>query len=160
VVEFFTGIDNCMKVSAKSEYACVAMMELAANYARRQPTRIKIIADAHDISQRFLVQILLQLKSRSLVVSVRGASGGYQLARAPENISLADILGAIEDRTPATRPGSKALPGSASSHLAAVRTLAAVWQEIQAEEQRLLERISLAELLRRSQQDSNLSYQI
>jgi Rrf2 family protein len=149
-----------MKVSAKSEYACVAMMELAANHARRQPTRIKTIADAHGISQRFLVQILLQLKNRGLVVSVRGASGGYQLARSPENISLADILGAIEDRTPASRPGSRPSPGSASGHFAATRTLAAVWQEIQAEEQRLLERISLAELLRRSQQESNLSYQI
>ena len=148
-----------MKVSAKSEYACVAMMELAANFSDSQPTRIKTIADAHGISQRFLVQILLQLKNWGLVASVRGAAGGYQLARTPENISLADILGAIEDRTPAARAGGKRRKVSGRGP-AAARTLAAIWQEIQAEEQRLLERITLAELVRRSRQDSDLSYQI
>ena len=149
-----------MKISAKSEYACVAMMELAANYAERQPTRIKTIADAHGISQRFLVQILLQLKNWGLVASVRGAAGGYQLARTPEKISLADILSAIEDRTPTTRPEGKRPQDGAADSSAAARTLAAIWKEIQAEEQRLLERVSLAELLRRSRRESDLSYQI
>ena len=51
-----------MRVSAKAEYACVAMLELAANRAESQPVRIKAIADAHGIPLRFLVQILLQLK--------------------------------------------------------------------------------------------------
>src|SRR5881398_1674979 len=88
-----------MRVSAKAEYACVAMLELAANYQEPQPVRIKAIADAQDIPQRFLVQILLQLKTAGLVASVRGASGGYQLARPPERISLAAIINAIDDRT-------------------------------------------------------------
>ena len=79
-----------MRISAKAEYACVAMLELAANYGEPQPVRIKAIADAQGIPQRFLVQILLQLKTAGLVASVRGASGGYQLARPPETISLAD----------------------------------------------------------------------
>jgi Rrf2 family protein len=143
-----------MKVSAKAEYACVAMMELAANHSDSQPIRIKAIADAHEVPPGFLVQILLQLKTAGLVASVRGASGGYQLARSAENISLAEILNAVEDRSQATRSAKK------DNATAAVRTLSAVWKELQAEEQRFLERISLAELLRRSRQTMELSYQI
>src|ERR1700722_3052267 len=88
-----------MRVSAKAEYACVAMLELAANYKEPQPVRIKAIAEAQGIPQRFLVQILLQLKTAGLVASVRGASGGYQLAHPPESISLAAVITAIDDRT-------------------------------------------------------------
>src|ERR671923_1595541 len=92
-----------MRVSAKAEYACVAMLELAANYRQPQPVRIKAIADAQGIPPRFLVQILLQLKTAGLVASVRGAAGGYQLAKPPERITLADIINAIDDRTLAPR---------------------------------------------------------
>jgi Rrf2 family protein len=142
-----------MKVSAKAEYACVAMMELAANHAGSQPIRIKAIADAHNVPQGFLVQILLQLKTAGLVASVRGAAGGYQLARSADNISLADILNAVEDRSQAAR----SVLGDVTP---AARTLAAVWKDLQAEEQRVLERITLAELVRRSRQTMELSYQI
>jgi Rrf2 family protein len=144
-----------MKVSAKVEYACIALMELAVNHGDSHPLRIKAIADAHDIPPRFLVQILLLLKNAGLVASVRGASGGYQLARAPQHISLADIFNAVagEDRSPTL--SAKLKPS------APARTLLAIWSELQAEEQRLLENISLAEILQRSREDSaNLTYQI
>jgi Rrf2 family protein len=144
-----------MRISAKAEYACVAMLELAANYADNQPVRIKAIADAQGIPQRFLVQILLQLKTAGLAASVRGASGGYQLARPPESITLAAVINAIDDRTLAPR---SALPEANRSPV--VQTLLRVWREIQAEEQRLLEQLTLAELLRRTQQTNALMYQI
>ncbi len=146
-----------MRISAKAEYACVAMLELAANYAEAQPVRIKAIADAQGIPQRFLVQILLQLKTAGLVASVRGASGGYQLAKPPESITLADVINAIDDRTVTGRTDRKELKLNRTS---AVEALLAVWQEIQAEEQRLLEQVSLAELIRRMQQTNALTYQI
>ena len=88
-----------MRISAKAEYACVAMLELAATYADNQPVRIKAIAEAQGAPQRFLVQILLQLKTAGLVASVRGASGGYRLAKPPESITLAAVINAIDDRT-------------------------------------------------------------
>jgi len=144
-----------MKVSAKADYACIAMMELAANQGDNQPVRIKAIAEQTGIPDRFLVQILLLLKTAGLVASMRGAAGGYQLARSPKSISLADILNALEKRT-----DPHLLPETVKPSPSA-RTLVAVWGEIQAEEQRLLENISLAELLERAQQDSvNLTYQI
>ena len=68
-----------MLVSAKSEYACLAMLELAARYSDPGPIRLADVADKHGIPQRFLVQILLQLKGAGLVASTRGAAGGYQV---------------------------------------------------------------------------------
>jgi Rrf2 family protein len=128
---------------------------LAANFAEPQPLPIKAIAEAQEIPQNFLVQILLQLKTAGLVVSVRGASGGYQLARPPQSITLADIINAIDDR--AATPRSALAKGR---HSPVVGVLLAIWQEVQAEEQRALQRISLAELVRRIQEDHSLSYQI
>src|SRR5215470_8346069 len=128
-----------MRISAKAEYACVAMLELAANYREPQPVRIKAIADAQGIPQRFLVQILLQLKTAGLVASVRGAAGGYQLARAPESITLAAIINAIDDRTLAPRSAL-----GATYRSPAVSALLSVWREIQVKEQQLLEELTLA----------------
>ncbi len=144
-----------MRISAKAEYACVAMLELAANFGDPQPVRIKAIADAQGIPQRFLVQILLQLKTAGLVASVRGAAGGYQLARPPEAISLAAIINAIDDRTLTPRSAL-----GVSNRTPAVEALLAVWKEMQMEEHRLLQKLTLAELVRRSQQGNSLSYQI
>ena len=141
-----------MRVSAKAEYACVAVLELAANYTARQPVRVKAIADAHGIPQRFLVQILLQLKGAGLVYSVRGAAGGYFLARSPGQISVADVVQTI-DRTARRQP-------IASERSPAVQAVRAIWKEVQAEEQRQLESVDFAELLRRTQESHSLTYQI
>jgi len=142
-----------MRISAKAEYACVAMLELAANYGEPQPVRVKSIADAHGIPLRFLVQILLQLKGAGLVASTRGASGGYHLTREPEKISLASVINVI-DRTPRPRFDATLSPSLA------VRAIRAVWQEVHAEEQRMLEDITLADLVRQTQQTNEPSYQI
>jgi Rrf2 family protein len=142
-----------MRVSAKAEYACIAMLELAANYQDRRPIHLKTIAAAHGIPPRFLIHILLQLKGAGMVLSVRGAAGGYQLARQPAGISLADVIDAV-DCSPA-QPAPLASPRSAA--LQAVRS---VWKEIDAEERRILEELTLAELLRRAEDSGALSYQI
>jgi Rrf2 family cysteine metabolism transcriptional repressor len=141
-----------MRVSRKAEYACIAMLELAANYEQPQPVRVRAIAATHKIPQRFLVQILLHLKNAGLVASVRGAAGGYQLARDPEQISLADIIQAIDKEAfKLMRPASNSPAGQAIYN---------AWKEIYAAEQRLLDQLTLAELVRRIQQTSVLSYQI
>src|SRR5207248_651097 len=66
-----TGQEPSVRVSAKADYACIAMVELASRYRAGQPVQIKNIAEAHNISPRFLVQILLQLKGAGLVASSR-----------------------------------------------------------------------------------------
>ena len=144
-----------MRISAKAEYACVAMIELAAMHKEPQPVRIKAIADAQGIPARFLVQILLQLKVHELVRSTRGAAGGYQLAQRPEAISLADIIHAIDQPAP---PASPVLAGLHPSP--AVQALGSVLHDLDAREKQMLREISLADLLRRAEQSGVSSYQI
>jgi Rrf2 family protein len=143
-----------VKVSAKAEYACVALVELASHHGDGQPVQIKTIAKAHGLSARFLVQILLQMKGAGLVASSRGAAGGYQLARQPETISLAEIINAI-DRAP---PRPAALNAMQSTSV--VRSLREVWREISKEEQRILAKTSLADLVHRTKASDSLAYEI
>lgn len=99
-----------MKLSAKSEYACLAMLQLAEDYDSGEPVQIRRIADAHGIPPRFLVQILLQLKGAALAASTRGAAGGYRLTRPPREITLAEVIDVMEgDERPATN-AAKATP--------------------------------------------------
>src|SRR6188768_196374 len=85
-----------MKISAKAEYACLAVLALARGNPDDPPVRIREISAAHGIPERYLVQILLQLKGAGLVTSTRGASGGYRLARPASAISLREVLTAID----------------------------------------------------------------
>jgi Rrf2 family protein len=97
-----------MKFSAKTEYACIAMVQLAKEYDKGDPLLIRTIADEHGISVRFLVQILLQLNRASLVASKRGTAGGYRLARKPSKITLAEVVEAMEGRKrPVAHAGKK-----------------------------------------------------
>src|SRR5436305_13988195 len=92
-----------MKISAKAEYACLAVLALAQPRPGGSPVRIREIAASHGIPERYLVQILLQLKGASLVVSTRGAAGGYRLARPPAEITLAEVIEVMEgDERPST----------------------------------------------------------
>ena len=99
-----------MQISAKTEYACVAILELASAYTGGDPLQVRKIAAANHIPSGFLVQILLQLKSAGLVVSTRGAAGGYRLARPPREVSVWDVISVVEGegRTGSLEPNSPA----------------------------------------------------
>src|SRR5438132_10181526 len=84
-----------MRVSAKVDYAVRAGAELAAA-ADGGPVKGERIAQSQQIPLKFLENILLDLKHAGLVASQRGAEGGYWLARAPEEIPLAEIIRAVE----------------------------------------------------------------
>jgi len=142
-----------MLFSAKAEYAVIAMLELATRFQDPQPVRLKTIVDTHQIPDRFLVQILLQLKGAGLILSTRGAAGGYQLSRAPDTISLADIINVI-DRNDEANPGR----GMDESNL--VRATREVWADILQARQRILEQTTLAELINRAAMGTSFSYQI
>jgi Rrf2 family transcriptional regulator, cysteine metabolism repressor len=130
-----------MQVSAKAEYACLALMELAVRYGDGKPVRLPEVADRHGIPQRFLVQILLQLKAAGLVASTRGAAGGYQLARDPSDITLADVLDVVDPPEPAAAGGRK----PDVSPLAAA--LQDKWDEIAEARRKVLENTTVAELV-------------
>src|ERR671923_1925856 len=84
-----------MRVSAKVDYALRACAELAAE-AGRGPVKGERIAQAQEIPLKFLENILLDLRHAGLVNSQRGAEGGYWLARSPADVSLADVIRAVE----------------------------------------------------------------
>ncbi len=139
-----------MQFSAKAEYACLAMLELAIRHGDARPVRLVDITEAHGIPQRFLVQILLQLKGAGLVSSTRGAAGGYHLGRSPEEISLADILDVIDRAEPAAngnRPTGRT-DGSASPMALALKD---VWKTIQRSRQEILQKTKLAALAQAGQ---------
>ena len=83
-----------MRLSAKADYAIRAAVELAA--AGEGPIKGERIASAQDIPPKFLENILLDLKQSGLIASRRGAEGGYWLARPADEVSLADIIRAVE----------------------------------------------------------------
>ncbi len=80
-----------MKLSAKSEYACLALLYLSENYNKGLYT-IADIAKHKKIPKKFLEQILLILKRGGYVNSRKGSIGGYKLAKSPDNITVAEII--------------------------------------------------------------------
>jgi Rrf2 family protein len=109
-----------MNISSRCEYACRAVMELANHGPSAPPLTVDSIAERRHIPEKFLVHVLLQLKRAGIVRSVRGARGGYLLARAPENVTLLDILRAVDG--PVLDPLPVRDSGSAD--------LARAWREI------------------------------
>ena len=85
-----------MRISAESEYACRALLELALNWPGQALIHVPAIAKRQDIPIKYLEQILIQLKSAGLVESVRGKHGGYRLAKAPREISLGEVMRKIK----------------------------------------------------------------
>ena len=85
-----------MNISARCEYACRAVVELARNENADEPITAQSIAERRNIPEKYLVHILLQLKRAGLVQSVRGAQGGYLLAKPAEAISLLDVVQAVD----------------------------------------------------------------
>lgn len=144
-----------MKISAKTEYACIAMLELASRYGSGEPVRIRRIAERHDVPPRFLVQILLQLKGAGLVASTRGAAGGYNLIRAPESISLGEVMDVIEGSTNGNGQSCSASPDSP-----AVKALMKAWKNVTQVERDMLSHITFAELLERAREQDEQMYYI
>jgi Rrf2 family cysteine metabolism transcriptional repressor len=129
-----------MKISAKAQYACLASIALARHQPDPAPVRVRAIAQAHSIPERYLVQILLQLKGAGLVYSTRGSSGGYRLARPADQISLGEVLTAIDG--PGDPPRKAQEP--------AAHVLAAVLEQIRTAERAVLDRTSIAQLAARA----------
>jgi Rrf2 family protein len=142
-----------MKISAKTEYACIAMLELAARFQSTGPVRVRDLAAAHGIPARFLVQILLQMKAAGLVSSTRGAAGGYQLTRSPEQIRLADVMTVIEG--PVVDPAM-----NVSADTPITRVLQSTWCEATNAQQQVLSSVTFADLLEHSQDTGEMMYYI
>jgi Rrf2 family protein len=130
-----------MRVSAKVDYAVRAAVELAAA-ASGGPVKGEAIASAQGIPAKFLENILLDLKHAGLVQSQRGTEGGYWLARAPDEISLAEVIRAVEGpiaNVRGQRPEEVEYDGSA-------KALREVWIAVRANLRAVLETVTLADV--------------
>jgi Rrf2 family protein len=85
-----------VKISLKVDYACRVMAELARLHGSGELAQIEQLARVEAVPASFLAQILIKLREAGLIASRRGNHGGYTLAKAPEQISLHDILVAVE----------------------------------------------------------------
>lgn len=84
-----------MKISVKSDYAARAVIGLARRYPTGVALKVDELAAENGIPANYLVQILIELKARHIVKSVRGKEGGYLLARPPAEISFGDVLRSV-----------------------------------------------------------------
>ena len=94
-----------MKIQAKLDYACKALLELALHWPKKEPLQLNVIAERQKIPIKFLIQIMISLKQMGLVESIRGKMGGYVLAKPPEYIGVLDVLQAF-DKTWQIRAGN------------------------------------------------------
>lgn len=94
----FCGIlENEMKMSSKARYGVYVAVELAKRYGEVDPVPVCVLAQATGVTEKYLEQIVALLKKDGLVVSSRGACGGYRLASPPEAITMGRLLRAVED---------------------------------------------------------------
>jgi len=145
-----------MRLSARTEYAALAAVELARRGEAGRPVGMKAIADSQRVPGRFLVHILLELKRAGIVASVRGAAGGYRLARPAAEITLRDIQAAVDGAVEPVAPVTTGL--ARGSRTAAA--LAAAWDDAARAETETLAAITLADLAARSREAGQSMYYI
>lgn len=126
-----------MKLTVKLEYACRALAQLAKRYGRGDVSRIDELAGVEEAPAKYLAQILGELRNGGLVESRRGKQGGYQLARAPDTITLYDVIALVEGDIFSEVSKSSGESGEA---------VARVWNELQRISQEHARSITLADL--------------
>jgi Rrf2 family protein len=134
-----------MRISAKGEYAIRALLDLAVHHGGGL-VPIQEVARRQRIPQRYLEQVLLLLKRAGLLESKRGATGGYQLVRAPEAISVGEVLRAVEGQVTALEVAGRHPEGS-SEPLSS--DLAPLWQEIAGAVAMVVDRTTFGDLAER-----------
>ncbi|MHC5935913.1 RrF2 family transcriptional regulator [Nostoc sp.] len=129
-----------MELSCKSEYAILALLEMAAHYESGEPLQIRQIAAQQNIPDRYLEQLLATLRRGGIVKSQRGAKGGYLLTREPRKIILFEILECLEGlevRTCEENVNSKTVDSSVIDE---------IWQEASRAANSVLQKYTLQDL--------------
>ncbi|MBO9999466.1 MAG: Rrf2 family transcriptional regulator [Cyanobacteria bacterium SID2] len=145
-----------MELSCKSEYALLALIELATHYTKGEPLQIRQIAAGQNIPDRYLEQLLATLRRGGLVRSLRGAKGGYLLAREPWKITLLETLECIEGTN------GKALPSTDRPSTIESEIVRDIWQEVRERANAVLQKYTLQDLKeqREARQQVNIMYYI
>jgi Rrf2 family protein len=129
-----------VELSCKSEYALLALLELATHYNSGEPLQIRQIAAQQNIPDRYLEQLLATLRRGGVVRSQRGAKGGYVLAREPWKITLLEVVTCLEglDAQPVEKDS---IPKTVESGV-----IYEVWQEAHQAANAILQKHTLQDL--------------
>ena len=138
-----------MKVSTRGDYASRALLSLALHAGLTTPTSVRDIAERTGLPQPYLEQILLALKGAGLVRSKRGVGGGYVLARRPEDITLGQIVSAVDGPIQAGDFGEPHQNGACDHEGQCI--LLAVWSDVGQHMRRHLDSFTLADMALRAQ---------
>lgn len=133
-----------MKVSTRGDYASRALVSLALHGGTEGPTPVRDIAERTGLPQPYLEQILLALKGAGLVRSKRGVGGGYVLARDPGEITLADVVRAVDGPITLGDFGEPHRDGACDHEGQCV--LLAVWHNVGSAMRQLLEDYTVADI--------------
>jgi Rrf2 family protein len=131
-----------LKISTRGRYGLRALVDVAA-YGADKCVSIRSIADRNGLSEHYLEQLLPLLKTAGFVKSLRGAQGGYTLSRPASEISVGDILRALEGPMSVGCVSEEAAPCAASCTRCVAKP---VWEKIYQRLHDVMESISLAEL--------------
>lgn len=135
-----------MKLSTKGKYGLRAMIDLA-QYSEQEAVSISSISARQGISESYLEQLVSKLKKAGLVKSLRGAQGGYQLAKPAESVSVGDILRALEGNLDAVECGAFQEEGCEGADLCVAKY---VWQRINESIARTVDEMMLDQLVEES----------
>ena len=134
-----------MRLTTRGRYAVTAMLDLALS-GRKGPVSVAAISARQKISPLYLEQLFARLRHQRLVESVRGPGGGYCLSRLPDDISVADIIRAVNEPIDATR-----CHGELNCHDGQRCMTHALWEELNGVIDGYLASVSLARLVARQQ---------
>lgn len=136
---------GCLKLSTKGRYGLRALIDLAL-YSENETVSIQSIARRQNISDSYLEQLMRKLRSAGLIVSVRGAQGGYKLARPANEISVGDVLRALEGSLEAVTCGGE----DNSCQGADLCVTKFVWERINSSIRDTVDSIKLSQLVEES----------
>lgn len=137
-----------MKISAKIDYACRALLELSLHWPSQAPLQVETIAGRQRIPQKFLTQILIHLKQIGYVESVRGKKGGYLLRKLPREIKLNNIMENFQDTNNSQDEKSNPI-------------FSPIWREVNQEFLKTMERFNFEDICNRKREvDSTPTFQI
>lgn len=135
-----------MKISTKGKYGLRAMIDLA-QYSEQEAVSISSIAQRQKISESYLEQLVAKLKKAGLVISIRGAAGGYRLARPASDISVGDVLRALEGDVRAVICTAQTEEGCEGEELCVTKY---VWQRINESIEKTVDEMMLDQLVAES----------
>ena len=140
-----------MRISARCDYACKALLELTLHWPNKEPVPLYTISENQGIPTKYLVHILIQLKRKGFIDSFRGKQGGYNLTKHPNEITLGEV---IRDTGGPLLPLAKTAAKSESAFVA-------IWKEVEGAMAKVLDKVTFEDIVNKVRgKEKVLIYQI